>query len=153
MNELLMRALINALPFLTLSEEEHTDEASWGSGSRPAADDEARRHAGKPTDDRRHEDDPDERRMARAEDPPDLDLVGVVDDERDDDDERGDEQRRPAVEADLVGTVAQPLATRRRRSRNRLIGSGHLWRGVHAPSGIRDLVARTHIRIIPLRAG
>lgn len=25
-----MRALINALPFLTLSEEEHTDEVSWG---------------------------------------------------------------------------------------------------------------------------
>ena len=62
-----------------------------------------------------------------------LTSLGVVDDEGDDDDER-----HPAVETELVGAVAQPLAAHRGRSRNRLAGSGRLWRRLDAPAGIRN---------------
>src|SRR5581483_2765330 len=89
---------------------------------RPQAEHDARDDSEQPAENGAGEDDPNERGGAAADDPAQLHLPRVGDDERDHDDEERDERERPRVEP---GAMAVPAKThgarldrlhRRRRS-------------------------------------
>src|SRR5690242_17054272 len=77
----------------------------------PQAEDDARRDAQQPADHRAREDDPDQRRVAVADDPAQLHLPGVGDHERDQDDQKRYESERPGIEPGVMAVSAKPCST------------------------------------------